>query len=422
MAFKELGGFCWFIGGFIFFSFLLVGGLASSGVCGVAFFNEYLVFDFVGLCLSLISLILFVSLTCWSGSVSPRCLVFLIFSVLVSIVCYLSFNMFLFWFCYEMSILPLLYLLVVESPYSERFVASWYLGGYIILTSVPMLLSILYLSTGSGGFCLLFDSSFLSCWGGFISVLVLCVSFITKIPLVPFHSWLPIVHAESSSSVSVCLSGFIMKLGVLGAFRFGYNVLPDVVFSYSYVVVIFGLSLFMFMFTCQELDGKRWLAFLSLSHIVVCVLGLNACGFNSVSTPFIYCLGHGLSAGLTFLFLWFFYNICGSRNWSILKVGAGAGVVFRWLLAIVLCSVASFPPTLSFFSEVRIFLDSGVLSLLFSSVFYFYLFLGGLIPLFIVGGCLTMHNSISCFSGSGYSGVSSLLFLSFACVFFFTCF
>ena len=84
-----------------------------------------------------------------------------------------------------MSILPLLLLLIIESPYSERYIASWYLLGYVVLTSLPMLLCLFYISLDTGSFLI-------SSWGftaasGVGVFVLLGVMFITKIPLPPFH-------------------------------------------------------------------------------------------------------------------------------------------------------------------------------------------------------------------------------------------
>lgn len=83
-----------------------------------------------------------------------------------------------------------------------------------------MLLSFIYLSLSFGRFRVCFwevtpDKD----WK---LLLFLCLLFITKIPLFPFHSWLPLVHAEASRVVSMCLRGYVMKLGILGIFRFGH--------------------------------------------------------------------------------------------------------------------------------------------------------------------------------------------------------
>lgn len=151
--------------------------------------------------------------------------------------------------------------------------------------------------------------------------------FITKIPLFPFQAWLPIVHAEARRVVSVCLRGYIMKLGVLGVFRFGYWVLPDILFGEVYVGLMLLVALFLFLFSGFELDGKRWLAFLRLSHIRVVPLCLCVSEGFDYDVGFCYCLGHGLSSRVTFILFWFLCEVSGSRNLVMLK-GAFAGSMF----------------------------------------------------------------------------------------------
>lgn len=274
------------------------------------------VFDVVSFYLCFLSSFLLASLCFVYNKLSLASCMFLLLRVFRSFLCYCCVNGFWFWVFYELSILPLLVLLVLESPYSERFVAGWYFLGYIVFTRLPMLLLIFYLSGSFGGFKLqswdVFGLSVKSSEVFF--VVVLLVLFVTKIPLFPFHAWLPVVHAEASRAVSVCLRGYIMKLGLLGVIRFGSFILPDVVFGRSYVLLCLGASVLFFLAACRELDGKRWLALLRLSHIVIAATGLRVLGYEEGFVPLLYCLGHGLSAGLMFMVLWVLYDISGSRN------------------------------------------------------------------------------------------------------------
>lgn len=150
--------------------------------------------------------------------------------------------------------------MVAESPYSERFIAGWYLMGYVIFTRLPMLLIILYFGGIYGKFKFIDWVSFgESCIVSYdwILLVLLGTLFITKIPLFPFHVWLPIVHAEARRIVSVCLRGYIMKLGLLGVYRFCRGILVDGIFSEIYLGVVLLMSLIFFMCACTELDGKR---------------------------------------------------------------------------------------------------------------------------------------------------------------------
>lgn len=236
-------------------------------------------------------------------------------------------------------------------------------------------------------------------------MVILSVLFITKIPLPPFHVWLPIVHAEARSPVSICLRGYIMKLGLLGVFRFSYVVLCQRVFSSEYVFIGLCFAVLFFFRGCRELDGKRWLAFLSLSHIVIAAVCLSFCVYDHSPLCYAYCLGHGVSAGVVFLLLWVIYEVCGTRNWSVLKCTFSSSLVFRILGVVSLCMVASIPPTVTFFSEVFILKDVGGFSRGVLFLFFVYLFMSGLVPLFVVGGLLTRHYSI----GYGFEFIGRFL-------------
>nr|UDU84920.1 NADH dehydrogenase subunit 4 [Glypthelmins quieta] len=415
MGHKEFDGYSGLIiSGFLALTlvFLQVSGVFSTpSSSGFVILSEYFWFDTTSFYLSFLSILLWISLLFFLGRLSLLSIVMITVSVLASILSYCCVHAFFFWFFYEMSILSLLFLLVMESPYSERYVASWYLMGYVVVTSLPMLLCLFYFSFAEGSF-ILYNWCLEEGFGVWLSVL-LAILFITKIPLFPFHVWLPIVHAEASSAVSVCLSGYVMKLGVLGGFRFCSYVLPDFVFSFLYCLFVLFFSILFFFSASRELDGKRWLAFLSLAHILIPVVCLGAGLFDYSGVSFLYCLGHGLSAGVTFILLWILYDVSGSRNWLLLKNGVSNSVLFRLCCVACLCTVASLPPMLQFFSEVFVVCVAGVSSGLLVLAMSFYLFLGGLVPTFLVGGLLTRHYSIGFGCGLVFSGVCSVLFLVF---------
>nr|YP_010461006.1 NADH dehydrogenase subunit 4 [Artyfechinostomum malayanum]UUF68159.1 NADH dehydrogenase subunit 4 [Artyfechinostomum malayanum] len=411
MSFKKFDWYSWGIVAGVGVSVLVIFVVLSH--LGLWLLGSYslewgglFTFDGVSFYLGVLSIFLSLSLVFSSGVMSSISLGMLGLSVISSILCYCCVNGLWFWIFYEMSILPLLFLLIAESPYSERFIASWYLLGYVVVSSLPMLLCILYVGGIEGSYNFQLWSSNFSLYGGFMVYAILSVMFITKIPLPPFHVWLPIVHAEASSPVSMCLSGYIMKLGLLGVCRFSYVLLSDYIFSSFYVVISLCFAVLFFFSAARELDGKRWLAFLSLAHIVVVSLCLNVCGFDSVLLSFLYCLGHGLSAGMTFMLLWMIYDVSGTRNWVVLKGSISSSLLLRCLSVVCISSAASIPPTANFFSEVLILSESGVVSMMFVFMMGLYLFISGLVPLFLVGCLLSRHYSISfgCGHISGFVG------------------
>lgn len=118
----------------------------------------------------------------------------------------------------------------------------------------------------------------------------------------PFHVWLPLVHAEARSPTSIILSGYLMKLGVLGLVRLGGGVLKrDVMVCGVLLMCTFGL---LFMISSYlECDAKRWLAMMSLFHILVPIV---LCVYGSPGFEvgyLLYCFGHGLAAGMAFILI-----------------------------------------------------------------------------------------------------------------------
>ncbi len=307
--------------------------------------------------------------------------------LLFTILCFCVNHSIIFWCFYELAMLPLLYLIFRDSPYSERFIAGWYFSVYLLVTSLPLVLILLYLSYVNGS---LFFSSWSYGEGSLSAYVLLSFVFFTKIPLAPFHTWLPIVHAEATSIVSIFLSGYIMKLGLLGVYR-----CSSFIFNSEFVRYLFACCCLRIFFTITasgELDGKRWLAFLRLSHIVVAFLGFFVCDWSSISLVFLFCLGHGLSAGLVFGCLWFFYKRTRTRKWLLLKTGV-SGVTVMGVLVLSSLSLCSFPPTIQFFCEIGL-LTSSTTSWFYILFWCFYLFFGGLVPLVLCGHLLVRCESV----------------------------
>lgn len=413
MRFKRFDSYSWVVASLAMFCLLFILDISSFfvGCEGVGLVKSFFCFDGVRFYLRLLSITIWLVLLFYVNFLTSLTVTMISFSVYFSILRYCCGHALLFWFFYEMSILCLLLLLVLESPYSERYIASWYLLGYVVVTSLPMLVCIFYISFRFGTFKIFvwrFEEG-VSEW----LFVFLAFLFVTKIPLFPFHVWLPIVHAEASRIVSVCLRGFIMKLGILGVFRLCYGVVPDYVFFIYYVLFLLAFAISFFFRACRELDGKRWLAFLRLSHIIIPVVCLCVGLFDKVFISFLYCLGHGLSAGVTFLLLWVMYDVTGSRNWFLIKGCVSNRLFFRVCCAFRLCTVASLPPTLQFFSEIFVVYSSGFVRGLIFFLLLVYLFFGGLVPIFVLGVLLTRHYSIRFGRGRIFRGLCSVTFLLF---------
>lgn len=371
--------------------------------------SNYVIFDSLSFYLSMLVLFLGVySVVSFNNYLSRETRFFLFMSLAFSCACFCVKHSVLFWCFYELSMLPLLYLIFRDSPYSERFLAGWYFAVYLMVTSLPLILVLLYISFING-------TCFISGWvSGHASLsiyVLLSFIFFTKVPLCPFHTWLPIVHAESTSIVSIFLRGYIMKLGLLGVYRCSPFLFGSKFYFYLFCCCVF--SIFFLVTASGELDGKRWLAFLRLAHIVVPFLGFYVCDWESVSLTFLFCLGHGLRAGLVFGLLWFFYDTTNTRNWLLLKTGVG-GSLIMFATIFGLLSLCSFPPTLQFFSEVNL-LGQSRDSYFFLTFWCFYLFLGGLVPLVLCGHVLVRKECMEKTSCTMYPYLYYFFYVSLWC-------
>lgn len=382
MRVRWMFRWCW---GVVWLSLVFIAVLfPSTGVIS----SDYFITDSLSMYLSVLVLILGLTAIFFNKSrLSRTTKSFLLSRLVFSLLCFFTNNAILFWCFYELAMLPLLCLIFRDSPYSERYLAGWYFSCYLLITRLPLILVIVYLGCIHGGYTI---SSWTTNRVPTLVFVLLSFIFFTKVPLCPFHTWLPIVHAEATSIVSTFLSGYIMKLGLVGVYRFSGICLSDRLFGFLVVCCI--MRILFLISASSELDGKRWLALLRLSHIVVPFLGLFVCRWDLSSVIFLYSLGHGLSAAIVFGLLWMFYSITNTRKWILLKGGI-RGTVIVLLTSISLLSLCSFPPTIQFFSEVSL-LTLSYFSCSYLVFWGFYLFLGGVVPLVLCARSLLRAESV----------------------------
>nr|ADU04582.1 NADH dehydrogenase subunit 4 [Schistosoma turkestanicum] len=375
--------FLFIVGLFLFYC------LIGYGSIGLGLFSELVVIDSLSLVMSTLTVLLYIVL-----SVIGASNVFLTVSVMSALICYMAVNALVFWFFYELSIICALFLLVKDSLYPERYLASWYLGCYILLGSVPLLLCILYLgiSVGSFNFCMWLSDKLVA---RSVVLVVVAIIFSSKIPLFPFHGWLPLVHAEASSPVSIILSGYIMKLGLVGILRICWGSLS--VWNVGFILtLIFFFSLLYIISSHYESDSKRWLALLSLSHIVISVILLFLGDYSFELVGLFYCLGHGLAAGGMFMLIWWVNTLINSRSWSLVVKFYGFSVILQLLSALVFMMVSGFPPSLQIFGEI-LAVDACIISgeLVLLILVSLYLFGASLVVLTVLGSVLCSLSSSS---------------------------
>ena len=201
---------------------------------------------------------------------------------------FLALDFFLFFVFWEVMLLPMYFLIGMwGGPQREYAAIKFFL--YTLVGSVLMLIAILSLYFTCGyTFSIpeLIESapSALdgSLWWGMSAIKViwvlLFVGFAIKIPVFPFHTWLPLVHVEAPTAVSVILAGVLLKMGIYGILRINYPMLPDAVFWFAGALAVLGLINIIWGAMCAlaQKDLKKLVAYSSINHMGFAMLGMAA--------------------------------------------------------------------------------------------------------------------------------------------------
>jgi NADH-quinone oxidoreductase subunit M len=279
-----------------------------------AFGIQYLV-GVDGISLLLVVLTAFLTpLAILSGweSVHKRVRAFCMFLLLLEsaiIGVFVSIDLFLFYVFWDAMLVPMYFLIGVWG-YDRRVYAAIKFILFTMAGSVLMLLAILGLaylhSTTAGGYT--FDLQQLQQLDvppqlQFWFFLAFAIAFAIKVPLVPFHTWLPDAHVEAPTAGSVILAGVLLKMGTYGLVRFAFPLFPyaasffaPYLAALAVVGIIYGALVAM-----VQPDMKKLVAYSSVSHLGFVVLGISAMNTQGVVGAVYQMLNHGISTGGLFL-------------------------------------------------------------------------------------------------------------------------
>nr|ATC73067.1 NADH dehydrogenase subunit 4 [Psammotettix sp. EMHAU-2015-Zz060503] len=269
---------------------------------------------------------------------------------------------------FEFILVPLMILIMGWGYQPERLLAGMYLFFYTVVVSLPLLvlMMFIYLSVGSLFFGIL---EYNSCY--FFVHFFLMMVFMVKLPMCFFHYWLPKAHVQAPVSGSMILAGLMLKIGGYGLIRSG-SICEYMYVNYSYMWFSISMvgSLMISMFCLIQADMKCLIAYSSVSHMGMVIMGLM--GFNSwgLFGSFFLMLGHGFCSSGLFYAANLLYVRTGSRSFFINK-GLMIYMPSFSLMFFLLCSFnMSCPPSLNFLSEVMI-LVSLMNFWTFSGLFFF---------------------------------------------------
>jgi len=235
---------------------------------------------------------------------------------------FVSLDFFLFYVFWEVMLVPMYFLIGVWGS-DRRLYAAIKFFLYTLAGSVIMLLAILALyfyAPLPAGTARTFDVPTLLAaaqqfpdplkvwlfWGFFFA-------FAIKVPMFPFHTWLPDAHTEAPTAGSVILAGVLLKMGTYGFLRFSLPLLPvDPALRSKIITIVIVLSLIAIVYgalVClMQKDMKRLIAYSSVSHLGFCTLGIFALTPNGLSGSVLQQINHGISTGALFLIVGVLYE------------------------------------------------------------------------------------------------------------------
>ncbi len=234
---------------------------------------------------------------------------------------FISLDFFLFYVFWEVMLVPMYFLIGIWGS-QRRLYAAIKFFLYTLLGSVLMLLGILalYFYHGRVAGEYTFDVRVLQAMGSWTGGewvhlqwwiwLAFFVGFAIKVPMFPFHTWLPDAHTEAPTAGSVILAGVLLKMGTYGFVRFSLPILPDATrefLPYALTLCVVGI-IYGAMVAMVQKDWKRLVAYSSVSHLGFCMLGVFALNFRGLTGGVLQMVNHGLSTGALFLIVGLVYE------------------------------------------------------------------------------------------------------------------
>ncbi len=270
-----------------------------------------------------------------------------------------SLDVFLFYIFWELMLIPM-YIIIGVWGGANRVQAALKFFIYTFVGSILMLVSILYIYFKAGAQAgemsfLLTDmlAVQLSYTEQFWLFLSFFFAFAIKVPLFPFHTWLPLAHTEAPTAGSVILAAVMLKLGTYGLIRFAFPLFPDAFkFFAPYIAVLAVIGIiYGAIVSLIQPDFKKLVAYSSVSHLGFCVLGLVAMTPQGISGGMYVMLAHGIATGGLFLCIGILYERRHTRQISEYGGVSKVMPVFATFFMIILFASVGLPGLNGFVGE-----------------------------------------------------------------------
>lgn len=294
---------------------------------------------------------------------------------------FVALDFFLFYIFWELMLLPMYFLIGIwGGPRKEYAAIKFFI--YTLFGSIFILLSMigLYFSTtevladGSR----VFTFNMLSMMNQanatpdgilsmanpnnlrFIAFIAMFVGFAIKIPMFPFHTWLPDAHVEAPTPISVILAGVLLKMGTYGILRINYPIFPEITRQLMWWIALFGMINIIYgaLVALSQKDFKKLIAYSSVSHMGYVLLGMASLTTAGINGAIFQMFNHGTITAMLFLIVGVVYDRAHTRGLYDFGGLASQMPVYTGFVTVAFFAAIGLPSMSGFVSEALVFVGS----------------------------------------------------------------
>ena len=279
---------------------------------------------------------------------------------------FLAQDLFVFYLFWEAMLIPMFLMIGIWGG-QRRIYATIKFVLYTAFGSILMLAAVIYLvwsvTTAAGAPSFAFADLYkvmLPMHAQQLMLAAFALSFAIKVPMVPFHTWLPDAHVEAPTTGSVILAGVLLKMGTYGFMKLGFPLFPDAARAVMPAVMVLGAISIVYG-ACLALvqnDIKKIIAYSSISHLGYVMLGLASMELIGIQGAVVQMVSHGLTAAGLFLMVGMIYERCHTRELAAYGGLAKLMPVYSVFFLILTLASIGLPTTSGFTGEFLILLGA----------------------------------------------------------------